>query len=262
MANRKDIEFIEELVRRKTSGEITATEMQDQIDAMLFDTMLEYIPTQENLPIPPEGAFPRKVAHAETFPLGRWSGGPVRQLGEEPKHQTYEKEQWGVTGVTEHDWEEYDAYMRELHGPDWEDSNYEELGDLEYEAKNQDGEYEKDVAAYLKVREKYGDPFSWGGDYLSDKEIQDMRDEGQALRDQMEGFRKKEREGVDILFDDIEAEDKLGGLLSFLAEKGAKGSRLLGGAGMALYPSSTALDEDEDIALMRQMQNELRRRRR
>ena len=77
-----------------------------------------------------------------------------------------------------------------------------------------------------------------------------------------EEYRRKEREGVDNLFDDIEAEDKLGGLLSFLAEKGAKGSRLLGGAGMALYPSSTALDEDEDIALMRQIQNELRRRKR
>ena len=77
-----------------------------------------------------------------------------------------------------------------------------------------------------------------------------------------EEYRRKEREGVDNLFDDIEAEDKLGGLLSFLAEKGAKGSRLLGGLGMALYPSSTALDENEDVALMRQIQNELRRRRR
>ena len=73
-----------------------------------------------------------------------------------------------------------------------------------------------------------------------------------------EEYRRKEREGVDNLFDDIEAEDKLGGLLSFLAEKGAKGSRLLGGLGMALYPSSTSLDENEDVALLRQMQNELR----
>ena len=31
---------------------------------------------------------------------------------------------------------------------------------------------------------------------------------------------------------------------------------------MALYPSSTALDENEDVALMRQIQDELRRRRR
>ena len=65
---------------------------------------------------------------------------------------------------------------------------------------------------------------------------------------------------LDALFE--APSESLGGLLSFLAEKGAKGSRLLGGLGMALYPSSTALDENEDVALMRQIQNELRRRRR
>ena len=65
---------------------------------------------------------------------------------------------------------------------------------------------------------------------------------------------------LDALFE--APSERLGGLLSFLAEKGAKGSRLLGGLGMALYPSSTALDENEDVALMRQIQNELRRRRR
>ena len=55
----------------------------------------------------------------------------------------------------------------------------------------------------------------------------------------------------------------LGGLLSFLADKGSGVvGRLLGGVGMALYPSSIALDPYEDVALMRQMQDELRRRRR
>lgn len=229
MANRKDIEFIEELVRRKTSGEITAEEMQDQIDEMLFDTMLQYIPTRENLPIPPENAFPRKVAHAETFPLSRWSGGPVRQIGEEPKHQTYEKEQWGVTGVTEHDydpandpeWEAHDANMREMYGPNWQEIVHKE--------------------------------------FVEDGSLRRMQEGLDKLLKEQRG---EDKVSTESLFDDIEAEDKLGGLLSFLAEKGAKGSRLLGGAGMALYPSSTALDENEDIALMRLMQDELRRRRR
>ena len=244
MANRKDIEFIEELVRRKTSGEITATEMQDQIDEMLFDTMLQYIPTRENLPIPPENAFPRKVAHAETFPLGRWSGGPVRQIGEEPKHQTYEKEQWGVTGVTEHDydpandpeWEAHDASMREMYGPNWEEIVHKE--------------------------------------FVEDGSLRRMQE---GLDKLLKKQRGEDKVSTESLFDDVEASwppdgyppefydpiaDGLGGLLSFLAEKGAKSGRLLSGAGMAAYPSSTALDEDEDIVLMRLMQNELRRRQR
>ena len=90
MANRKDIEFIEELVRRMTQGEITRQEMQDQIDGMLYDSMLHSIPTKENLPIPPEHSFPVGVAHSESYPLARWSGGPIRSIGEEGKHQTYE----------------------------------------------------------------------------------------------------------------------------------------------------------------------------
>ena len=229
MANRKDIEFIEELVRRKTSGEITAEEMQDQIDAMLFDTMLQYIPTRENLPIPPENAFPRNIEHAETLPLRRWSGGPIRQIGEESQHQPYEKEQWGVTGVTEHgydpandpEWEAHDANMREMYGPNWEEIVHKEFAE--------DG-------SLSRMQEKI------------DKILKEQRGE--------------DRGSIESLFDDVEAEDGLGGLLSFLAEKGAKSGRLLSGAGMALYPSSTALDEDEDIALMRQIQNELRRRKR
>ena len=229
MANRKDIEFIEELVRRKTSGEITAEEMQDQIDAMLFDTMIQYIPTRENLPIPPENAFPRNVAHAETLPLGRWSGGPLRQIGEEPKHQTYEKEQWGVTGVTEHDydpandpeWEAHDANMREMYGPNWQEIVHKE--------------------------------------FVEDGSLRRMQEGLDKLLKEQRG---EDKVSTESLFDDIEAEDKLGGLLSFLAEKGAKGSRLLGGLGMALYPSSTALDENEDVALMRPIQDELRIRRR
>jgi hypothetical protein len=219
MANRKDIEFIEELVRRMTQGEITRKEMQDQIDEMLFDTMLQYVPTRGNLPIPPEHAFPRNVAHAETLPLSRWSGGPLRQLGEEPKHQTYEKEQWGVTGVTEHDydpandpeWEAHTANMRELYGPNWEEVVHKE--------------------------------------FIEDGSLRRMQE---GLDKILKEKRGEDKESVKSLFDDIEEEESLGGLLSFLVEKGPKaGMRLLGGLGMALYPSRVATDEEEMRELRR-----------
>ena len=62
---------------------------------------------------------------------------------------------------------------------------------------------------------------------------------------------------LDALLEGVAGEEisggasELGGLLSFLAEKGAKGSRLLGGLGLLAYPSSVATDEEEMQELRR-----------
>ena len=228
---------------------------------------------------------------------------------------------------------EYDAYMRELHGPDWEDVIYEEsasdqaVAEMMREVQALRDDERKTVANlfedtdYAERAGKHGYEIEYGPTPKQgtatfvrhgDKKIYfdpEMAEEKYTTKawetprvegvDPIEGehfpnkekwykflhehelahLSNKQREGeskadyenrvnqlaLDALLEGEEiagGASDLGGLLSFLVDKGSGvAGRLLGGAGMALYPSSTALDEGEDVQLMREMQNELRRRR-
>lgn len=315
MANRKDIEFIEELVRRMTQGEITRKEMQDQIDGMLYDSMLDSIPTRENLPVPPEHSFPVGVAHSESYPLARWSGGPIRSIGEEPKHQTYEDadqqaQEWEYQQSllnyepSQDTVDELMAAVQKFRDDErgavanlFEDTDYAERAgkhgyEIEYGPTPKQGTatfvrhgdkkiyFDPEMAEEKYTTKAWETPRVEGVDPIEGKHFPNKEKWYKFLHEhELAHLSNKQREGeykadyenrvnqlaLDALLEGEEiagGASDLGGLLSFLVDKGSGvAGRLLGGVGMALYPSSTALDEGEDVQLMREMQNELRRRR-
>ena len=225
-------EWVEELIELYAQGLLTEGELRERLRGLITGP--------SGFVYAPENYHPTKIR------TSKYSEHLDPSIGEESWHDPYPRtllppkgpdieleddvyDRWGVTGLTEHDydpandpeWEAHDANMREMYGPNWQEIVHKE--------------------------------------FVEDGSLRRMQEGLDKLLKEQKG---EDKVSMESLFDDIEAEDKLGGLLSFLAEKGAKGSRLLGGAGMALYPSSTALDENEDVALMRQIQDELRRRRR
>jgi hypothetical protein len=222
---------IEELISLYNQGFLTSDDTEEgtySLQGFPVRSLLQ----NESISTPPVFPEDRAPAPMHTLP---YSIEDIRQVGHVPEVQSL------LRSV------EYQPRQEVATTQRWSD-HHDRMSGVSAEArKAEQARIERDYPLITGMR---GLKNNWTIDEL----LQLMEEDPEAFSLLMneyffEEYRRKEREGVDDLFNDIEAEDNLISLLSFLAEKGAKGGRLLSGLGMALWPTSTVSQEEEDRQL-------------